>query len=247
MKKIIMSIIVTTICCVCLCACGKSKQHNSNYEDTIQMLTNFEEATLYFNDSNAYVIEASYAMKVMDWEKSIVCFKKALELVKDVKARVSTVISSPNFISKELEKLEKNYDETISKLSEEEIDEAIILTVSGTYTYKLLFISLNAFSYLYEIRTFEQLPDNKANLKNNFWKFGFNDFECPEIIGKQDLYLIWAKQFFEEFDVDTFLREVKVLREHDNLSSPEYNQKWTNFIQNFILATEEGSYYRTPS
>lgn len=259
MKKIIMSIIVA-ILCISLCACEKAKQ-NLNSEDklsatAIQMKINIYEATIYLSDSNNDIINSIYAMQAMDRETSIVCFKKALELVKDVKTRVDVSISSPNFISKELGELEEIYEETIillsrfSELSEEEINEVINLIEDGTSKHILLLKSLNAFSCLYEIREFDQLPDDKAqsSLEDSWWKFGFNDnIECPETIDEQDLYLIWAKQFFENFDEDKFLEELQILRENDDLSSQECNQKWTEFIENFITKAEEGSYSRAPS
>lgn len=250
MKKIIMSIIVTTMC-IALCACGKTKQ-NSDSEDkllTIQMKINIGEATMCLSDSNEAVIDSIYAIKIMDGETSLVCFKKALELVKEAKIKIDDSISSPNFISKELEDLEENYEETISllsrfsELSEEEIDEVINLIVDGTSKHVILLKSLNAFSYLYEIRDFDQLPDNEVQsyLKDNWWKFGFNnDIQCLETIDEQELYLIWANQFFEEFDEDKFLEELQILRENDNLSTQECNQKWTEFIiENFISKAEE--------
>ncbi len=249
MKKIIMSIIVTTMC-IALCACGKTKQNSySEYKlSTIQMKINIHEATIYLSDANEAVINSIYALEAMDGERTVVGFNKALGLIKDVKARVDNSISSPNFISKELGELEKNYDETIillskfPELSEEEKDEVVNLIIDGTSKHILLLKSLNALSYLYEIRDFDQLSDDEAqsNLKDIWWKFGFNDnVECPETIDEQELYLIWANQFFEEFDEDKFLEELQVLRENDNLSSQECNQKWTEFIENFISKAEE--------
>lgn len=244
MKKLIMSIIVATIC-IFLCACGETKQ-NFNSKDKIlilQMKINIQEATIHLSDSNKAIIDSLYAMEVMDGETSLICFKESLELVKDVKARIDGSISSPNFISKELEELEENYEETInllsrfSELSEEEIDELMTLIVSGTSKHTLLLKSLNALSFLYEIREFDQLPDDEAqsNLKDSWWKFGFNsDIQAPNTIDEQELYLIWARQYFDEFDEDKFLENLQVLRENDNLSSLEYNQKWTEFIENFI-------------
>lgn len=248
MKKIIMSIIVTTMC-IALCACGEAKQNPDTNARilAIQMKININEADIYLSDSNGAVIYSIKALKATDLETSILYFKKALELVKDAKIRVDASISSPNFISKELEELEENYEETISllskfsELSEEEIDEVIDLMADGTDKHILLLNSLYTFSCLYEIRDFDQLPDNEAQstLKDSWWKFGFNDdIECPETIDKQELYLIWARQFFEGFDEDKFLEELQVLRENDDLSSSECNQKWTEFIENFILETE---------
>ena len=112
MKKLIMSIIVATIC-IFLCACGETKQ-NFNSEDKIlilQMKINIQEATIHLSDSNKAVIDSLYAMKVMDGETSLICFKKALELVKDAKTRIDDSIFSPNFISKELEELDRLYTE----------------------------------------------------------------------------------------------------------------------------------------
>ena len=44
----------------------------------------------------------------------------------------------------------------------------------------------------------------------------------------------------QHLDEDEFLEELQVLRENDDLSSPECNQRWTEFIENFILVTDEG-------
>lgn len=248
MKKIIMSIIVTTMC-IALCACGKTKQNSASKDkiSTIQMAINVHEATLYLSDANEAVIASMKSLKANDESSSVSCFKEALKLVKYVKTKVDASISSPSFISKELGELEENYEETIillsrfSELSEEETDEFINLFNDGTSKHLLLLKALYSFSSLYEIREFDQLPDNEAQstLKNSWWKFGFNDdIECPENIDKQELYLIWAKQFFGEFDEDKFLEELQILRGNDDLSSPECNQKWTEFIENFISKEE---------
>lgn len=240
MKKLIMSIILATIC-ISLCACGKATQ-NFNSEK-LQTEINILEATWYLSDANESVIESIYAIKAMDEESSLVCLKKALKLVKDVEIRIDNSISSPNFISEELKELEQNYEKTIillsrfSKLSEAETVNLTNLITDGTSKHILLLKSLNALSYLYEIRDFDQLPNDVAqrNLKDSWWKFGFNDgIQCPETIDLQELYLIWAKQHFDQFDKDKFLQELQVLRDNDNLSSPECNQKWTEFIENFI-------------
>lgn len=242
MKKTIMSIVVAFIC-IFLCACGETKSNfNSENNDSIlQMKINILEATIYLSDSNKAVLDSLYAMKAMDEETSLIRFNEALKLVKETKTRIDDSISAPNFISKELEELEKNYEETIillsrlSELSEEEVNKVINLMVDGTSKHTLLLKSLNALSYLYEIRAFDQLPDDEANLKDSWWKFGFNsDIQCPETIDTQELYLIWARQYFDEFDEDGFLEELRVLRENDDLSSSEYNRKWTEFIENFM-------------
>lgn len=251
MKKIIMSIIVVAIC-MSLCACGEAKQE-FNSEDKISILKmkiNIQEATIYLSDSNEYVIDSIYAMKEMDEEAILVCFEKALDLIKEARTKIDNSVSSPNFISQELEQLEENYEKTrillsrLSELSDEEIDEVVNLIVDGTPKHILLLKSLNALAYLYEIREFDQLSNDVAqsNLKDSWWKFGFNDdIQCPETIDEQELYLIWAKQYFDKFDNDKFLEELQELRETDNLSSPECNKKWTELIENFILQAEDHS------
>lgn len=251
MKKLIMSIVVVFTCLVVLCACSKTKQ-NFNSEDngfSLQLNINILEATIYLSDSNKAVIDSIDAMESMDIETSLVRFEEALELVRETKTRVNASISAPNFISKELEELEENYEETIiliSRFSElsEEVNEFVNLMVDGTYKHTLLVKALNALSYLYEIRKFDQLlaDGSQSNLKESWWKFGFNsDIQCPETIEEQELYLIWARQYFDEFDEDRFLEELKELRENDNLSSSEQNRKWTEFIENFIRKAEEHS------
>lgn len=246
MKKLVLALIAITLC-ISICSCQESKPVMNS--DALQMEINIQEATVYISDANKSVIDSLYAMKSVDGEASLACFKKALELVKDAETRVSNSISSPNFISEEFEKLEGNYEETLtylarlSELSEEEMDEVINLMVEGTASHVFLLKSLSAFSFLYEIRRFDRLPDEEAqrSLKDSWWKFGFDDdIQCPETIDKQDLYLIWAKQYFGEFDKDTFLENLQILREGDDLLSPadtqkEYNQKWTELIKKFII------------
>lgn len=247
MKKAIVSIIVVTLClALALCVYQGVKQ-DLNSEDrssTIQMKINIHEAADYLQDSNKAVIDSLYAMQSMDEEMSLIYFKEALALVKDVKMIVDDSISSPNSISKELRELEENFEETVillsrlSELSEEEIYDLVNLIADGTSKHTLLINYLYSFSFLYEIRAFDQLPDDEAqsNLKDSWWMFGFNDdIQCPETIDVQELYLIWAKQYFGEFDEDNFLKELQVLRKNDDLSSPECNQRWIEFIENFIL------------
>lgn len=249
MKKITMSIIILVIS-IALCACGEAKQ-NLDSEDrilAIQMKINLNKAVVYFSDSNTFIIDAVNAIIEMEDEERIrVCFKEALELVKEAKNIIDDSISCPNFISKKLGEIEENYEETIillerfSELSEEEMDEVVDFILDGSSKYVFLIKYLNAFSYLYAIREFDQLPDDEAqsNLKDSWWEFGFNeDIECPETIDEQELYLMWAQRFFEKVDEDKFMEELQVLRENDDLSNPDCNQKWTEFIENFILQTE---------
>lgn len=242
-----MSFIVTTMC-IALCACGEAQNSNSDANArllALQMKINISEAALLLYDSNTAVLGALYAE---DQEESLVCFKKALELVKETRTRVDASISSPNFISKGLEELEENYEKTTillseySELSEEKMDEFTNLIVDGGYKHIFLLKSLNALAYLNEIRDFDQSTDDEANIIDILLLLGFStDIERPETIDEQELYLIWAEQFFGEFDEYEFLKELRVLRENDDLSSTECNKKWTEFIENFISEKEAPS------
>lgn len=251
MKKNVMFIIVVTLC-LALCVYTGVKQDLDSKDrfSSIQMKLNIHEAADYLQDSNSAVIDSIYALQSMDDEMSLVYFKEALELVKDTKTRVDVSISSPNCISEELGELQENFEETVillsrlSELSEEECYNLFDLIDDGTYTHTLLIEYLYCFYFLYEIRAFDQLPDDEAqsNLKDSWWMFGFNDdIQCPETIDVQELYLIWAKQYFGEFDEDEFLEELQVLRENDDLSSQKCNQRWTEFIENFILVKDDHS------
>lgn len=251
MKKNVMSIIVVTLC-LALCVYTGVKQDLDSKDrfSSIQMKLNIQEAAYYLQDSNGAVIESIYSLQSMDDEMSLVYFKEALESVKDTKTRVDVSISSPNCISEGLGELQENFEETVillsrlSELSEEECYNLLNLIDDGTYTHTLLIKYLYCFSFLYEIRTFDQLPDDEAqsNLKDSWWMFGFNDdIQCPETIDVQELYLIWARQYFGEFDEDEFLEKLQILRENDDLSSPKCNQRWTEFIENFILLKNDHS------
>lgn len=265
MSIIVIAIVV--IATISLCACGEAKQnlnsedeanreleakHNLNSEEKLLMLINMDETTLYLSNAGRAVIAS---LKGED-EKTIMShFEDALELVKTVKERIDDSISSPNFISKGLEKLEESYEKSIvllsrfPELSEEEKDEFKNLIEEGISNHMFLLKAFYASSNLYQIRNFDQLPDDEAQstLKDNWYTFGFNDsIKCPESIDEQELYLIWAKQHFEGFDEDEFLERLSSLREDDDLC-PECNKKWTDFIENFISKVEEGSILWTPS
>lgn len=244
MKKVIL-FIIAIVAGIAICT-SISLNKKSKAEDeliALNMKVNIEEATYYLTDANGEVIKSLYAIEEGDKEKSVDYFKKALELVKDAKKRVDVYIATPNFISKELGELEENFEETLIilpkflELSEEETDEAVSLMNEGTSKHIHLIKALNAFTYLYEIRTFDKLPNKEAqaSLKESWWKFGFSDdIQCPKKIDKQELYLLWARQYFEDFDEDRFLTEIQLLRKSDDLSSIECNRRWTELIENFI-------------
>lgn len=251
MKKIIMSIIAITLC-LALCACEDANRisDSANEAAVIQMKINIGEAVLCLSNSNDAVIDSLYAITSEDAEQGIDYFKKALELVRGAKTRVDASFAFPNFISKELGNLEENYEETLgllsrySSLSEKEKNELMSLLSDGTSKHILLLKATDAFSCLYEIREFDQLPDDEAqsNLKDRWILFRFDDnIKCPETIDDQELYLIWARQFFGEFDEDKLLQDLEALRESDDLLSPKCNQKWTELIENFISQSAEDS------
>ena len=246
MKKVIMSIIAV-ILCISLSACGEAKQ-NLDSEDSmlsIKMQINIEEANIALLESNETVVASLYAFLETDVETSEILLESALASVQDAKKRIDSSVSCPNSISKELSELEENYETTIvllskySELSKKEKDEVINLMLNGSSIHLHLIEYITAFTNLYNIREFDQLPDDEANLKNSWWKFGFdNDIQCTETIDKQDLYLIWGRQFFEGLDENEFLEEINVLRENDDLSNPDVNQKWAEFIESFIFKVE---------
>ncbi|MDE5830800.1 MAG: hypothetical protein K2H53_03930 [Clostridia bacterium] len=248
MKKIIM-FIITVIMCTALCSCGEATQSSDSENRllAIQMKLDVNKACISLYDSNHAVIKS---IDATNSEDGISYFNEALNLVKDSKTKVDCAISSPNFISEGLEELEENYEKTISLLQKhsgfyvEETEEIVSLVVEGSDQHLLLLKAIDAFANLYEIREFDQLPDDEAqsSLKDNWWKFGFKeDIECPESIDKEELYLIWGAQYFEEFDQDEFLQELQTLRENDDLSSKDCNKKWAEFIENFIFNTEDHS------
>lgn len=194
MKKLIISIIVNTIC-MSFCACGGAKvKENSNFNHTVkQMQKDVYMATITLSSANEDIIASVYAMKQMDEKTALTKFKHELNLIKSIRVKIDNSISSPNFIAEELENLEENYEYAVAlltkyaELSEEETGNFNNILLDGTHNHIFLLKSLYAFSFLYEIREFDQLPDYVAqiSLKDNWWKFGFNnDIKCPETIDK---------------------------------------------------------------
>lgn len=138
---------------------------------------------------------------------------------------------------------EENFEETITilprflELSQEETDVAVSIMNEGAEKHIRLLKVLNASSFLYEIRDFDKLPDAEAqaNLKERWEMFNFEkDVECPETVDKQELYLIWARQYFEDLDEEEFLTQLQILRENDDLGRADLNRLWTELIENFI-------------
>lgn len=254
MKRIMMFIIIVAMC-LCLCSCKKEERDLVDHYDKItflEMQISITKAAIDLSDSNHSIIQS---LDASNMEEAITYFSEGLNFIKYAQKEVSDTISSPNFISDNLEELRENYERTLKlfekfpDISEEEDIELVELVSEGTEQHVFLLKYVLCFVNLYRIRNFDKLPNAEARetMKETWWEFGFeDDIKYDENINKQDLYLIWAAQFFDSFDEAEFLEELQLLRDNDDLSSKDYNQKWAEFIENFISDTEKGNSIATP-
>lgn len=198
-----------------------------------------------FGPSNQLVIDALYKLAESNYKDARNDFYEAKSLIESAKERIKETISSPNAIEENIDKLLENYDKTIQLLNkEEDIDESsefLNLIDEGTFIQMFLMQAVQSLSNLYSIREFDHLPDeeSKKMLEESWLSFRFeSNIECPETIEKQELYLIWARQFAQKQDVietSEFINELEVLRKNDDLASKDCNQKWADFLTKFII------------
>lgn len=234
----IFFVMVTIAICMSLSACTATKRPSKVNEEKIQFLnmqTSAFEAAFNLGESNRYMIEAYYAKDSKEAKEYI---DKSLNLLIEADEKMENVISSPNFLEKEMEKLQENYKKTSNmrnKLSDASAEE-INLIEEGAVSHVYLLKCLHSFSYLYCIREFDNLPEKEANkcLKETWWRFGFEEnIECPDTIEKQELYHIWARQWLETELTQETIEKIEKLRKADDLQSKECNKKWIDFINEF--------------
>lgn len=238
MKNKILMTIVFVIICMSLCACTGNKRSSDEHEEKIlffDMIINSLEANYNMGESNRYMIAA---LQSEDSKEAKEYIEKALNLVIESEEKMKTVISSPNFVEEELKKLQENYKETakfIQKLPDLSEEEMIVFE-EGTVTHVKLLKCFTSFSFLYNIREFDKMPEDEANkvFKEKWMDFGFEeDIKCPDTIEKKELYHIWARQWLEKELSDETIGRIETLRKNDNLISKECNKEWMDFINLF--------------
>lgn len=241
MKNRFFMCIIAIISCMSLCACAETKRSSDKEEYALMLnmqISTFD-ATLDLADSNRYIMEALYAE---DDKEAVDYIDKAVNELIEAEEKIGNVISSPNFIEEEMEKLQENYKKTTEAIQKfpDISDEEGALLEEGTIAHVYLMKCFQAFANLYCIREFDKLPDEEANktLKETWWEFGFeDDIQCPDTIEKQELYLIWAEQHLKEEVSQTIIREIENLRQKDDLTSKECNKEWMDLVQK-ICSTE---------
>lgn len=252
MKKGMLLIIVV---CLCLCGCkggdnrplnkdkatvstSKSSSGENKAIATLQMKINSVEALMDIGDSNQYMIASMEAIKARNTKDAVAYANEALNLLIDAKTKTQNVLSSPNFIMKDIGELQKNYKKTIeimekSRLSKEDVEEFYSLLEVGINIHVFVLKCYQSFSNLYSIRDFDSLPDKEAEatLEETWWEFGFNDdIKCPDKVDKKELYLIWAEQYAGKKPSQSIINKIEKLRKQDDTASKEYNVKWIELV-----------------
>jgi len=244
MKKITaVVLLIAMIMSFCSCsASSKSKQKQTDILE-IEMDLNVLMVLEDYHDSNYAILEA---LGSNSHGKMVEKFELGVEEIYDTPGKIEVFLPETNCIEENTNKLILNYQETIqllqkSNLSNDEKQNLLTLLDEGTHIQRFLMEIVQSFSNLYSIRFYDQLPDDKAKkvLKEKWDSFRFEDLECPETIEKQELYLIWAKQFAKEnFEpTEQFMKDLDELRMNDDLASKEYNQKWLDFIEKYMIDT----------
>ena len=238
-RKVIIIILVLALMSVSLCACTEQKRDSKEQNEILllNMRISTFEATDDLINSNQCMIDLFYTE---DYKVAIEKSTEALNLLIDAKNKMKDVISSHNFIIEEMERLQKNYERTVEIIKKmpntsiEEVNELKNLMVEAANIHIYLLKCSQCFANLYCIRTFDRLSDENATekLKETWWEFGFEDsVKCPDTVNKQELYIIWAKQFSENEPDKITINKIEELRKNDNLTSKNYNTKWLELIK----------------
>lgn len=258
MKKLI-AIILTIAMIMSFYSCTKGTQKEKSEERLaidmpLNILLVLEEDLL---PANRLAANASYKLAKSNYKGARNDFYEAKKSIESAKERIKETISSPNVIEESIDKVLENYDVILQLLEKNEPSDEVLLKILNENLYIEYFLlqAVQSFSNLYSIREFDQLSDEEAKekLKEVWWRFRFeDDIECPKVIEKQELYLIWAKQFAQNQDIvetDEFKNELDQLRANDNLASKDYNKMWADFLKKFIIGSssnETGAEFSAP-
>lgn len=247
MKKLIAILLLVSLF-MSLCACKGSQTINKTeemleLEIQLNMLLSLED----INEANRLVIDGVLYLKQANFKESKTKHEEALAKLDQVEQRIESAIDSPNLINEEIKNLQEQFNEMIQilekglEISEEEWDRLIFIEKEAAIAQSELMQIVQCFSNLYTIRRFDKLPDEEADskLKEIWWEFQFGeDVECPETIEEQELYLIWATQFSENFsETEEFFKKLERLREAESLTSKSINKEWCDFVEKYILGT----------
>lgn len=193
--------------------------------------------------ANRFAITALEKIQDGNFEDSKEAYSKALAKMQLAKNKIKACISSPNLIESKFNEIEEEYNKIIRWLDEPEENlmkvmetEIFIVEKEGN-----LINALQCFNNLYCIREYDNLPeDEAANSLEDYWMdFQFAEaIECPETIKEEELYLIWAKQFSNDFvKSEEFMAQLQSLRENDDMSSKECNAAWAQFMESFLFSS----------
>lgn len=247
MKKTIAILLFISLF-MSLCACKASQTINKTEEMLeLEMQLNLLHSLEEITEANNLVIEGLLLLKQANFKDSQNKHEEALTKLEQVERRVECVIDSPNIIYEEVNNLQEQFKEMIQiiekgfEISEDEWERLIFLEKQAAIVQSELIQIVQCFSTLYRVRRFDNWPDEEADskLKEIWWEFQFGeDVECPETIEEQELYLIWARQFSENFyETEEFLKKLERLREAESLTSKSTNKEWCNFVETYILGT----------
>ena len=103
-----------------------------------------------------------------------------------------------------------------------------------------------SFAYLYYIQKYDEFTDEdvEESLGQHWNEFHFvgTDELMPEdadSFDNKELYYRWARSFKEDFEqTGEFEKALDKLRSSDSMT-PEYNEKWFNFMRQYLFNTEE--------
>lgn len=247
MKKLIVILLFLSLL-MSLCSCKESESTNQTEELlSIEMQLNLLLSLEDVNEANKLVIDGVLYLKQSNFKESKTKHEEALAKLNDVERKMESVIDSPNFIHTDIETLQEQFEKMIHILdkgmdmSVEEFDQLVLLEKEATMVQSELMMKVQCFSNLYTIRKFDELPDEEAKneLDEVWWEFQFDEsIECPETINEEELYLLWARKFSENFsETEEFLNDLNRLREAEYLTSKSNNKEWCDFVETYILGT----------
>jgi len=252
-KSITYVLLLALLISLCYCIFKNQAEIRTTEEKTeyytmqIQLLESLQDLL----DADRIILQSLNAFTEGDFESAKSERIEAIKEISETGEKIEDVISSPNLIQIQIEKLQEENERVLkilekgNNISEDEYMELMLLEIKSCETLEFLIFGIQAFSYLYSIRAFDQLPDEQAHkeLASTWWEFGFDEsIECPQKIDEKELYLIWANQFSEDFvETENFLNDLQRLREKDKLTSKKINQEWEDFMQNYIFSTKTGT------
>jgi len=220
----------------------------------IMMSMEIKSAQLDLLDSNELTMSACTKLIIAgDVSGSIEELFEAKEKLEIAQIKLEEFMLLPNLGTQTIDGICRDYEAIISilykgaderKFIASDFDKVMEVLVSSSKEFVVLTKYMLAFINLNEIRKFDRMPDKEALEKlNSGWydDFRLENIKMPTRVKdmknfKNSLYLVWIDQFSESsFNKSEVFKELDKLRKNDNMTDKRTNQKWSEFLEKFII------------